>query len=390
MHHPFDLVLASPDPERLPTLLPDEGFAQAWAAITAWPGYRPTRLMTLGPVADALGLGQVWWKDEGERFGLGSFKALGGAYAVGCALLARLEGQGIPATQAELDSGALAPLTARVTVCCATDGNHGRSVAWGAQRFGCPCVIFLHEGVSQGREAAIARFGAAIRRVPGTYDDSVRAAAETAAREGWIVVSDTAWEGYTAIPTDVMQGYRIMADEAAGQMPLAPTHAFVPGGVGGAAAAVAVQLFARFPDAPPRIVVVEPTEAACLLASARAGRLVAVMGALETIMAGLACGEPSPLAWPLLERLASAFVALPDSCVAPAMRSLAGFGVVAGESAAPVLAALEAVSGDADARTALGLGPESRVLLFGTEGATDPALYRSIVGVEPERVSLAG
>ena len=352
------------------------GYRRARAEITAWPGYAPTPLVALPGVAAQAGVAAVHLKDEAGRFGLGSFKALGGAYAVLGVLRAELARRGVAAhvTAAELEGGAHRAAAGEVVVTCATDGNHGRSVAWGAQRFGARCVIFVSESVSEGRVGAIARFGAEVRRVPGTYDDAVRMAAATAAREGWTVVSDTSWPGYTEIPREVMQGYRLMVDEALDQMPAAPTHVFIQVGVGGVGASVAVQARARL-GAGAALVVVEADQAACLLLSAEAGRLTAAPGALETVMAGLACGEPSLLAWGELERSASAFVAIPDEAAVGAMRLLKGLGVVSGESGAAGLGALLAVAADAGARASVGLGAESRVLLFSTEGATDPELY---------------
>jgi len=190
------------------------GRAEALAGITAWPGYAPTPLVTLPCLAAAAGLAAVAVKDESGRFGLGSFKALGGAYAVARHLARSLAARGIAATASDLASGRLAEMTRTLTVTCATDGNHGRSVAWGAARFHARAVIYIHETVSEGRADAIARFGAEVRRVPGTYDDAVRRAAEDAARDGWTVVSDTSYPGYTEIPRDVMDGYRVMAAEA--------------------------------------------------------------------------------------------------------------------------------------------------------------------------------
>ncbi|MCQ4158394.1 diaminopropionate ammonia-lyase [Roseomonas sp. GC11] len=364
-------------------VLPEGGFRRAAAEIASWPGYAETPLLALPDVAAAAGVAAVHYKDEAGRFGLGSFKALGGAYAVARLLVAELARRGVaPAARvADLLAGAHAEATAAITVTCATDGNHGRSVAWGAQRFGARCVIFVHEHVSAGRRAAIAAYGAEIRVVPGHYDDAVREAAAVAAREGWFVVSDTSYPGYTEVPRDVMQGYRLMAREALAALPEPPTHVFVQGGVGGVAAAVSVQLRAQCPPGV-RLVVVEPERAACLLASARAGAPVAVGGALDTLMAGLACGEPSLLAWQELERAAFAFMAVPDESAVDAMRLLARRAprVVAGESAVAGLAGLLLAAGDAAARAALGLDAGSRVLLFGTEGATDPDLYARLVG----------
>ncbi len=359
-------------------VLPEGGYRRAKAAITAWPGYAPTPLIPLDDIAREARIAALHYKDEGGRFGLGSFKALGGAWAVQKLLVGELARRGATnnATAAELEAGAHREAAQAITVTCATDGNHGRSVAWGASRFGCRCVIFVHEHVSQGRRDAIARYGAEIRVVPGTYDDAVREAARTAAREGWFVVSDTSYEGYTEVPRDVMQGYRLMAEEAADQLGEPPTHAFVPGGVGGVAAAVSVQLRARHGGAV-KLVVAEPEKAACLLASAEAGQPVAVEGDLDTLMAGLACGEPSLLAWQELERAAFAFMAVPDASAVDCMKLLARRTprLVAGESAVAGLAALLLAARDPLSRAMLGLDEASRVLVFGTEGATDPETY---------------
>jgi diaminopropionate ammonia-lyase len=316
-------------------------------------------------------------KDEGERFGLGSFKALGGAWAVAQVLAAELSRRGVAnaASSAGLEAGRYGKATRAITVTCATDGNHGRSVAWGARRFGCKCVIFVHGTVSQGRVDAIARHGAEVHRLPGTYDDAVRAAALAASENGWFVVSDTSWPGYTTVPVDVMQGYRLMADEALDQWDGAPpTHAFVQGGVGGVAAAVSVHLRVRCTPAP-ALIVVEPDRAACLLASAEEGGRTAIPGDLDTLMAGLACGEPSLLAWQELERAAAAFMAVPDEAAVAGLRLLARHGIVIGESGVAGLAGLLLAASDPAAREMLGLTPASRVLLFGTEGATDPDVY---------------
>ncbi len=337
-------------------VLPTRGFQRAKRTITAWPGYAPTPLHDL-PAHEA-GVAVLLLKDEGPRFGLGSFKALGGAYAVGKLMDAVRPGRG-----------------GEITVTCATDGNHGRSVAWGAQRFLCRCVIFVHETVSQGRVDAIAGYGAKVIRVAGNYDDAVREADRQARAHGWIVVSDTSYTGYTEIPRDVMQGYRLMADEAADQWSGAPpTHVFMQAGVGGAAAAVSVQLRVRF-DPVPRLIIVEPDNAACLFASALAGAATAVSGNLETIMAGLACGEPSLLAWQELERAAAAFMTIPDKAAADGLRLLDRLGFAIGESGVAGLAGLLLASAERAARECIRLDADSRVLLFGTESVTDADAY---------------
>lgn len=306
--HPFSLF---PNPRvGAPgiTVLPAAGFRRARAEITGWPGYAVTPLRDLPELAGRAGLAALRLKDEAGRFGLGSFKALGGAYAVAALLLNELARRDVAAaaSTAALVEGRYRDATQAITVTCATDGNHGRAVAWGAQRFGARCVIFVHATVSQPRVEAIARYGAEVRRVAGTYDDAVREAAQQAEANGWFVVSDTAWPGYTEVPRDIMQGYRLMADEAADQwLGPTPTHVFIQGGVGGVAAAVSVQCRARFSPSP-AVIVVEPDRAACLLASAELGERTAIPGELDTIMAGLACGEPSLLAWQELERAACA------------------------------------------------------------------------------------
>ena len=353
-------------------VLPTAGFRRAKAEITAWDEYTPTPLRDLPTWAASADVATVRLKDEASRFGLGSFKALGGAYAVANLLSDHLSRTGVTesASSADLATGRYRSATNAVTVTCATAGNHGRSVAWGASRFHCRCVIFVHATVSQQRVDAIAAYGAEIQRVPGTYDDAVRAAARQAEAEGWLIASDTSWPGYTEVPRDIMQGYRIMADEAADQWEgPPPTHVFVQGGVGGMAAAVSVHMRLRF-DPTPMPIVVEPDRAACLLASAEQGALTAIPGDLDTVMAGLACGEPSLLAWEELSRSAAAFLAIPDDSAIEATRRLAGQAIVAGESGVAGLAGMMLAAKDPAMRSNLRLTPQSRVLLFNTEGAT--------------------
>lgn len=372
----------------LRSILGGDRFIRAEREITGWPGYRATPLRRLDGFARLAGLGAVYYKDEGTRFGLGSFKALGGAYAV-YRLLARevAARTGRPEPSAADLAADRGGIQKDITVTCATDGNHGRSVAWGAQMFGCRCVIHVHETVSEGRCTAIARYGAEVRRTPGNYDDAVRKAAADAAANGWHVVSDTSYEGYMDVPRDVMQGYAVMAEETLRQLPAGtlPTHVFVQGGVGGLAAAICGHFWEHLAVARPRFVVVEPDRADCLFRSAEAGRPTAVQGDLDTIMAGLACGEVSLLAWKILEAGTDAFMTIPDEAAADCMRLLADGvdgdpPVVAGESAVAGLAGALGAAQAPEQRAALRLGPDSVVLVFGTEGDTDPDLYRAIVG----------
>lgn len=353
-------------------VLPSAGFRRAKAEISGWEGYAPTPLRDLPTWAASAGVASIRLKDEASRFGLGSFKALGGAYAVANLLRDALSRMGVApsATSAELAGGRYRIATQAIVVTCATDGNHGRSVAWGASRFGCRCVIFVHKTVSQKRADAIAAFGAEIRRVQGTYDDAVRAAARQAEAGGWLLASDTSWPGYIEVPRDIMQGYRIMADEAADQWVGAPpTHVFVQAGVGGVAAAVSAHMRLRF-NPVPKLIVVEPDRAACLLASAESGTLTAIAGDLDTAMAGLACGEPSLLAWEELSRSAMAFLAIPDESAVEAVQRLSEEDIEAGESGVAGLAGMILSAKDSRSRSILRLTPESRVLLFNTEGAT--------------------
>jgi diaminopropionate ammonia-lyase len=385
---PFRLLANPRSGDTRTTLLPNAGFQRAKAEITSWNAYAVTPLRDLPALARKAGLNAIRLKDEATRFGLGSFKALGGAYAVACVLAAELDRRGIApdAHAADLVSDRYRQATEGITVACATDGNHGRAVAWGAQRFHCSCVIFVHEGVSPGRTEAIARYGAEMRRVPGSYDDAVREAARQAEANGWFIVSDTSWSGYTEVPRLIMQGYRLMAEEAADQWSgEPPTHVFVQGGVGGVAAAVSVQMRARFQPAPV-LIVVEPDRAACLLASAELGEPATVAGNLDTLMAGLACGEPSLLAWQELDHGAAAFMAIPDEAATACMRLLAGYGIVGGESGVAGLAGCLLAAADPASREALGLDVLGRVLAFNTEGATDPALYERLVGIQPGKV----
>jgi diaminopropionate ammonia-lyase len=376
----------SPPPECADALRAEE-CAMARDEIRDWPGYRPTPLRALSGMARAAGIETLLYKDESSRFGLGSFKALGGAYAVHRYLARVLAERGIAesASVAELESGKFADVVSRETVCCATDGNHGRSVAWGAELFGCACVIYIHAHVSKAREAAIASYGAKVVRIDGNYDDSLERAAADARSHGWHVISDTSYPGYTEVPRQVMAGYTVMVDETVRALPEGrpPTHVFVQGGVGGLAVAVCAHLWWTYGAARPRLVVVEPENAACLYASALAG--------LDTVMAGLSCGEPSLIAWPLLFAGTHGFMWLEDDAALSLMRRLAAGGggdtpIVAGESGVTGLAGLLALCGDGEAAARVGLDSSSRVLVFGTEGDTDPELYTRIVGESGDQV----
>ncbi|MFQ5567303.1 MAG: diaminopropionate ammonia-lyase, partial [Paracoccaceae bacterium] len=330
----------------------------------------------------ALGLGAVLYKDESGRFGLGSFKALGGAYAV-----LRLMSDKLGLGMADIRAGHGRAAARAITVTTATDGNHGRSVAWGARLAGCRCRIYIHAKVSEGRARALADLGAEVVRTDGDYDDSVRTCARESAENGWFMVSDTSYEGYLDIPRQVMAGYATMAEEVLAQTDAPVTHVFVQAGVGGLAAALAARLWMETGPAsgPPRFVIIESEHAACLMKSARRGAPAKLKVRHETVMAGMSCGEVSLVAWEILRRAASDFVTISDGAVAPTMRMLAsgmagGGGIEAGECSAPGPAALIAACCDQNLRREMRLDADSRVLVIGSEGATDPAIYRELLG----------
>ncbi|MEO1108007.1 MAG: diaminopropionate ammonia-lyase [Pseudomonadota bacterium] len=360
-------------------------FATAQSEIMAWDSYAPTPLVSLKTLAKQIAVGEVLYKHEGPRFGLGSFKALGGAYAALRVLQREISKRlGTEVSLSDIRLGKYSAEVAKITLVSATDGNHGRSLAWGCQRFGAPCRIYIHAEVSEGRAEAMRDLGADVIRIAGDYDESVVLAKSEAHENGWFVVSDTSWPGYSLPPRDVMAGYGVMTREICEALDQAPTHVFLQGGVGGLAAGVAAALRQYWGESSPHVIIVEPELAACLFESAKAGAATSVAIAEETIMAGLSCGEPSPLAWEILAEEATDFLTIPESVVAPAVRLLArpltgDTALEAGESAVAGLAALIMARTDDDISAQLGLDGESRVLLIGSEGVTDPAIFQMIM-----------
>ena len=366
-------------------VLTSDDFATARAEVTAWDGYEPTPLHSLGALAQAIGVEEVLYKHEGPRFGLGSFKALGGSYAALRVLQREISRRlGRDVDLEDIRNGRLSGEAAKITLVSATDGNHGRSLAWGCQRFGAPCRIYIHAEVSEGRAQAMRDLGATVVRIDGDYDASVDLARSDAEANGWFVVSDTSWPGYTDPPRDVMSGYGVMTKEICEALEKPPTHVFLQGGVGGLAAGVAAGMRQHWGDDAPRVVVVEPELAACLFKSAKAGEMRTFEIERETIMAGLSCGEPSPLAWEILSEEASDFVTIPDHLVAPTVRLLArplagDPAIEAGESAVAGLSALIVAMSDTTLAAKLGLDASSRVVLIGSEGVTDPEIFRMVM-----------
>ncbi len=352
---------------------------------------RPTPAWPLPHLARSLGIAAITLKDESERSSLGSFKALGAPFALIQLVLRRWPEESW--TPARLFAGAYADVLKDFVVISATDGNHGRALAAAAQSVGCRCVIVLHALVSLEREQAIAAFGAQIVRIAGNYDESVEEAARLARENGWEVVSDTSYVGYEEVPRDVMQGYGVLAEELMQEAPgvarsAAPcpwTHIILQGGVGGLAAGIISHFWERFGARRPRFIIVEPEQADCLLQSAIHRRASLSDGNVDSVMAGLACGAASPLAWRFLQPAVDVFMTVSDDQAVDAMRVLAAgaYGdipVVAGESGAAGLAALQALTIFPQWREQSGLDADSRVLLINTEGATAPSVYTELVG----------
>ncbi|MBS0451594.1 MAG: diaminopropionate ammonia-lyase [Proteobacteria bacterium] len=360
-----------------------------WHAISRG----PTPLHDLPGLAAQLQVARLGVKDESVRSPLGSFKALGAPVALVRQVL-RLHPHFEPAA---VLAGRYTDELKGYTVISATDGNHGRGLAAAARDAGCRCVIVLHAHVSLEREQAIAAYGAQIVRIAGDYDESVQEAARLATANGWQVVSDTSYEGYEEIPRDVMQGYGTIAEEVveqtngrAGQNG-AFTHVFLQGGVGGMAAGLASYFWEFHGEHRPRLVVVEPAQADCLMQSAIQGRAAAATGSVDSVMAGLACGQTSPLAWRFLETSVDHFMTIEDDQAVQAMRMLAkgsarDIPVVAGESGTAGLAALAQLRADAALSAQVGLDARSRVLVISTEGATAPSVYEELVGESADSV----
>jgi len=346
--------------------------------ISSWPEYIPTPLHRLSKLEKHIGCDSIHYKDESQRFGLQSFKALGGAYAV----LKLVAGQyqqkhNKKIALHNIRQGQVKDFAASITVATATDGNHGRSVAWGAKNAGCPCRIYIHAEVSAGREKAMQALGAEVIRINGDYDESVKRCAADSENNGWHMVSDTSYDGYTRIPADVMAGYTVMASEIIEQLDEPPTHVFLQAGVGGLAAAVSARLWSEYGSDRPHITLVESDYSACVMQSFEDAAPSAVDIVKETVMAGLSCGEMSLLAWQILSGCCDQLVTLTDDDVAPVMKlfadaEMADIPIEAGECAVPGVIALMA---NATADNFKG----ARIVVLGCEGATDADVYRTML-----------
>jgi diaminopropionate ammonia-lyase len=367
---------------------------KAKAFHSSFPQYSETPLANLKQMAEHLGIAQLFVKDESYRFGLNAFKVLGGSFAM-ASYIAQKTGKDI----SELDYRTLTSDTLRkefgqATFFTATDGNHGRGVAWAANKLGQKSVVYMPKGSTQTRFENIQKEGAKVTIEEVNYDECVRmAAAEAAKTPNGVIVQDTAWDGYEEIPAWIMQGYGTMSMEAAEQLKAAgceaPTHIFVQAGVGSLAGSVQGFFANLFPENCPTTVIVEAQAADCLYRSAteKDGEIRFVEGDLQTIMAGLACGEPNTISWDILKNHSSFFVSCPDWVSAKGMRMLGAPRkgdpqVISGESGAVSMGLISCIAEMEELKElkqALKLDENSKILMFSTEGDTDPESYRSIV-----------
>ena len=364
------------------------------------PTFRQTPLYPLSQLADMLGVENIFIKDESQRLELNSFKVMGGSFAIYRFLQKKLGLSDKEMSYKYLLSKDCHDKLGTITFASATDGNHGKGIAWASRMLGHKCNIYVHRETSEARINAIKAFGANVTVVNGNYDDAVRQVAIDAEKNGWEIISDTSWPGYTEIPTWIMQGYTTLLLEAQEQLSgmgyFKPTHVFVQAGVGALAASVIGFYASLFKEDMPKFVVVEPNKAACIYESAKIndGNPHTVTGDLDTIMAGLACGEPSPIAWSVLKELVDAYVSVPDYIAARGMRILAtplkdDPMVISGESGAVTLGALYSMLTEKemckDLIEHLGIDKHSQILFINTEGNTDPKHFRQIIwdGCDP-------
>ena len=362
-------------PSRFPNSknnLNDAVITTAQSTIIGWPSYSPTPLISLETIAAACGVRAVYYKDEAHRFDLKSFKALGGAYAV---------------AQLVNDEKKAGRDPSKLTVTTATDGNHGRSVSWGAQLAGCRAEIYIHKHFSKARETAMAQYGAKVTRVDGNYEASLAACKVDAEKHGWHIISDTSWDGYRDIPLLITAGYTLIGCEVIDQLGAETlTHCFLPIGVGGLASGIVAPLWQYMNENLPCMISVESFMSACFLESIAAQTPTLVDIADETLMAGLSCGEVSQLAWELLQPSLSHCLAIDDAAVAPLMASFAdgtigGVKIEAGECSTSGLAALLAAKQDPQCWQNLGFSEDSVILLIGSEGATDANIYAELTSL---------
>tara|TARA_S200000501_G_scaffold293483_1_gene279105 strand:- start:793 stop:1920 length:1128 start_codon:yes stop_codon:yes gene_type:complete len=334
----------------------------AFSCISNWEGYSPTPLLELNKLANELNLNKIFYKDESKRFDLKSFKALGGAYAV-----------------EKVSKG-----NKDIVVATATAGNHGRSVAWGARRLGLRCKIFISEHVTNARGKAMADLGADVIKVEGNYENSLIECIKQSTQNNWQIVQDVAWKDYMIVPKYTMAGYTVMMKEIINQIkPKKISHIVLQAGVGGMAAAMIAGI-ARYLENIPKIIIVEPDSAACVMESIKTGKIEKIDIERESLMGGMSCGEVSLVPWEILKNSVRYCISLPDDDIAKTMKLLAnaGFGddkIIAGENSAPGVISLITSCEDVKIKEKIQLNKESNVLLIGCEGDTDAEMYQKLI-----------
>ena len=366
-------TMAESEARDIAPVIDSKAAADARSVIRRWEGYAPTPLVPLNKLATQLGVKSVWCKDESGRFGLGSFKSLGGAFGVLRALQDEIEGRTKQRPSAE-ELWAGHPEASLITTTTASAGNHGRSVAWGSSQFGCTCVVVLPEDAHPARAQAIESHGAQVVRFEGSYDEAVGYTEREAERNGWLIVSDTAYDGYEETPMRIMEGYTVLADEmlqslAAESVDL--THLFIQTGVGGLATGVCSHLVKELGVRRPRFIAVEPWRADCFGRSLRSGKQVFAEPPFETEMGGLAAGIPSTIAWTFLGQYLDAALALPESVWQIGAMALGtgelGARIAAGPSGASGVGALVALTRLPGLAKLLDFQPDSQVGALITE-----------------------
>jgi len=348
--------------ENILTHLPEKFIEEAIDVISSWKSYSPTPLIKLDKLNKELKLKNIYYKDEDKRFNLKSFKALGGAFAV----------------------YKIASEKKNITVSTATAGNHGRSVAWGAQRLGLECKIFISENVSESRAAAMRDLGAEVIRVKGNYDNSLKECIKQSNENKWEIVQDVSWEGYKEVPKLIMAGYTIMIKEIFDEIDSnSITHVFLQAGVGGMAAAM-IAGFAKLSKNIPKFIVIEPENADCVFKSIQNNKPTSIDIKKETVMGGMSCGDVSSIAWEILKNSTNYCITIPDNAISTAVALLAESRfsdekIIGGECAVPGLIALIGSFNNKEYLDKLELNSESNVVLFGCEGLTDKAMYEKLL-----------
>ena len=339
-----------------------EQIDEAYLTISKWDSYNPTPLLLLNKLSKELNLNKIYYKDESKRFDLKSFKALGGAYAV-----------------EKVTKG-----NKNITVSTATAGNHGRSVAWGAERLGLKCKIFISEYVSDARGKAMEALGADVVKVKGNYENSLIECIKQSLENNWQIVQDVAWKDYMLVPTLTMAGYSVMMKEIVDQINNEEiTHIFLQAGVGGMAGAM-VAGAARYLENTPKMIIVEPDSAACVMESIKTGKIEKINIERESLMGGMSCGEPSLVPWEILKKSVNNCISLPDDDIGKAMKLFANASfsddkIVAGENSAPGVISLIASCNDENIKNKINLNSDSNVLLIGCEGDTDQEMYQKLL-----------